>query len=68
MKNQTEMIMLSNSKKKLCPLPKEDALDVWSAFKCWCRDTRDAVILQVNVFQSLRQVRGNVWQLVARQV
>lgn len=52
----------------VCPLPKEDAFDVWSAFKCWSRNTGDAVTLQVKVLQRLRQVRGDVWQLVARQV
>lgn len=50
------------------PLPEEDAFDVRSAFKCRSRDTGDAVTLQVKVLQRLRQVRGDVRQLVARQV
>lgn len=57
----------SKAPREVC-LPKVDALDVWSSFKRWHRNTGDAVTLQVKVFQSLRQVRGNVRQLVAWQV
>ena len=43
-----------------CLLPKEDAFDVWSAFKRRGGDTGDAVALKVNVFQRLRQVGRDV--------
>lgn len=40
--------------------PKKDAFNVWSPFKCCGRNTGDAVTLQVQVLQSLRQVRWDV--------
>lgn len=49
-------------------LPKVDALDVWSAFKCWCRNAGDAVSLQVNILQGLWQVWRDVSKLVGWQV
>lgn len=52
----------------VCSSPEEDAFDVRSAFKCWSRDTGDAVTLQVKVLQRFRQVGGYVRQLVDRQV